>query len=294
MDMKEDSDDCDEYNKQVPTSMAAKSKLQNIMNSTRDKLNRGNFKEDEFEIVPLVLETDRIGDSFDDYKIVQISDIHLGQWINKDKLDGVVSLVNNLNPDIIALTGDYVSYEAEKYLEQLSECLDKLQSKDGIFSVLGNHDHWTMPKEISKVLENVGIVNLCNDVYTIGKNEDKLQIAGVDSITVGQDDINKVLRKIDNKYPAIMLAHEPDFADTTSKYHPFILQLSGHSHGGQLTIPKLGSPIRGKNFLKYPSGAYEVNNMIQYTNRGIGSNAFWYRINCPSEITEIILKRFEK
>ncbi|MBE6493244.1 MAG: metallophosphoesterase [Methanosphaera stadtmanae] len=289
--MKENSDDGKEYSKQAPNSIVAKSKIQNIMNNTRDKLHRGNFKEDEYEIVPIILKTNMIGDSFDNYKIVQVSDIHLGQWINKNKLDGVVSLINNLNPDIIALTGDYVSYEAKKYLDELSECLGKLQSADGIFSVLGNHDHWTMPKEISKVMENVGIVNLNNDVYTIEKNEDKLQIAGVDSITVGQDDINKVLKKIDNDFPAIMLAHEPDFADTTSKYYPFILQLSGHSHGGQLTIPKLGSPIRGKNFLKYPSGAYKVNNMIQYTNRGIGTNAFWYRINCPPEITEIKLKK---
>ncbi len=289
--MKENSDDNYEYTKQAPSSIVAKSKIQKIMNNTRDKLNRGKFKEYEYEIVPFVLETNKIGNSFDNYKIVQISDIHIGQWINKNKLDGVISLINSLNPDIIALTGDYVSYEAEKYLEELRECFEKLQSKDGIFSVLGNHDHWTRPQEISKVLENAGIINLNNDVYTIEKNEDKLQIAGVDSITVGRDDIDKVMEKIDCEFPAIMLAHEPDFADTTAKYHPFILQLSGHSHGGQVTIPKLGSPIRGKNFLKYPSGAYEVNDMIQYTNRGIGSNAFWFRINCPPEITEIRLKK---
>lgn len=291
MDMKENSDDNYEYTKQAPSSIVAKSKIQKIMNNTRDKLNRGKFKEYEYEIVPFVLETNKIGNSFDNYKIVQISDIHIGQWINKNKLDGVISLINSLNPDIIALTGDYVSYEAEKYLEELRECFEKLQSNDGIFSVLGNHDHWTRPQEISKVLENAGIINLNNDVYTIEKNEDKLQIAGVDSITVGRDDIDKVMEKIDCEFPAIMLAHEPDFADTTAKYHPFILQLSGHSHGGQVTIPKLGSPIRGKNFLKYPSGAYEVNDMIQYTNRGIGSNAFWFRINCPPEITEIRLKK---
>lgn len=289
--MKENSDDNYEYTKQAPSSIVAKSKIQKIMNNTRDKLNRGKFKEYEYEIVPFVLETNKIGNSFDNYKIVQISDIHIGQWINKNKLDGVISLINSLNPDIIALTGDYVSYEAEKYLEELRECFEKLQSNDGIFSVLGNHDHWTRPQEISKVLENAGIINLNNDVYTIEKNEDKLQIAGVDSITVGRDDIDKVMEKIDCEFPAIMLAHEPDFADTTAKYHPFILQLSGHSHGGQVTIPKLGSPIRGKNFLKYPSGAYEVNDMIQYTNRGIGSNAFWFRINCPPEITEIRLKK---
>ena len=286
--MKEDFTEEDE---KFSNSIVVKGKLQNIMNITRDKFNRGYFKEEEFEIVPITIETNRIGNSFDNYKIVHISDIHLGQWINRTKLEGVIKVINALEADMIALTGDYVSYEAKKYLEELGECLNQLEAKDKIFSVLGNHDHWTMPKAISKKLENAGIINLVNNVYTLEKNEDKLQIAGVDSITLGKDDINKVIRKIDKNYPAIMLAHEPDFADTTSQYDSFILQLSGHSHGGQLTIPKLGSPIRGKNFLKYPSGAYEVNNMIQYTNRGLGSNAFWYRINCQSEITEITLKK---
>ncbi len=88
-----------------------------------------------------------------------------------------------------------------------------------------------------------------------------------------------------------MLAHEPDFADTTSQLEPFILQLSGHSHGGQIEIPKIGTPIRGKNFLKYPLGKYKVKNMIQYTSRGLGTNAFWFRINSSPEITKITLKR---
>ena len=87
-----------------------------------------------------------------------------------------------------------------------------------------------------------------------------------------------------------MLAHEPDFADTTSKLSQFILQLSGHSHGGQITLPHIGTPIRGKNFIKYPIGKYQIENLTQYTSRGVGTNAFWIRINCTPEITKITLK----
>lgn len=265
--------------------------IQSAMNTTRNKLKKGEFKKDSFEIVPLTIETDKIDQEFDNYKIVHITDIHLGQWITKEKLDGVVEMINKLEPDTIVLTGDYLSYQVDQYLEELQDSLTQLQAKDVILSVLGNHDYWTNPQAIKAVLKKSNIINLENEIYTINKNNKKLQIAGTDCVTEGNDDINKIEEKLDPNYPAIMLVHEPDFADTTSKLEPFILQLSGHSHGGQITVPKIGTPIRGKNFRKYPSGKYQVKNMVQYTNRGIGTNNFWFRINCPPEITEIKLKK---
>lgn len=268
-----------------------KSIIQKAMNKTRDKINKGNFNKDKFEIVPLVIKTDKIDEIFDDYKIVHITDIHLGQWITKKKLDGVVKIINNLEPDTIVITGDYVSYRADEYLEDLEDSLKKLKAKDVILSVLGNHDYWTNPDAIKNVLKNCNIINLENEIYTINKEDKKLQIAGIDCVSVGKDDITKIEENIDYDVPAIMLVHEPDFADVTSKFEPFILQLSGHSHGGQLSLPYIRTPIRGKNFIKYPKGSYNVNNMIQYTNSGIGTNAFWIRINCPPEITEIKLEK---
>lgn len=263
------------------------------MNTTRNKLNKGKFKEDSFEIVPLFIETNKIDQEFHQYKIIHISDIHIGQWINKEKLKGVVNIINDLHPDTIVITGDYVSYQVDKYVEQLKDCLKDLKAKDAILSVLGNHDYWTEPDKIKQILKECNIINLENEIYTIKKNDKKLQIAGLDCVTVGKDDISKIEEKLDKTAPAIMLAHEPDFADKTSQLEPFILQLSGHSHGGQISMPLIRTPVRGKNFIKYPSGEYEVNGMIQYTNRGIGTNAFWFRINCPPEITEIILKKVE-
>jgi predicted MPP superfamily phosphohydrolase len=90
------------------------------------------------------------------------------------------------------------------------------------------------------------------------------------------------------------LAHEPDFADISAKTNRFSLQLSGHSHGGQFVIPKLGTPFRGNGFWKYPLGRYQVKEMVLYTNRGIGTNAFWIRVNCAPEITVIDLQSGEK
>ena len=270
-----------------------KSIIQTAMNTTRKKLKKGNFNEDSFEIVPLTIQTNKIAKEFNNYKIVHITDIHLGQWITKEKLDGVVKMINKLKPDTIVLTGDYVSYQADEYLEDLENSLKKLEAKDAKLSVLGNHDYWTNPAAIKLALKKSNITNLENEIYNLYRNDKKLQIAGIDCITEGNDDINKIEEQLDKNSPAIMLVHEPDFADTTCKLKPFILQLSGHSHGGQISIPKIRTPIRGKNFRKYPSGEYQVEDMIQYTNRGIGTNMFWFRINCPPEITEIKLKKVE-
>ena len=146
-------------------------------------------------------------------------------------------------------------------------------------------------KKVKEALNNANIINLENDVYPLQKQNKTLQIAGVDSITLHKDDIEKVKEKLEKNTPAIMLAHEPDFADTTSKLPQFILQLSGHSHGGQITLPHIGTPIRGKNFIKYPIGKYQIENLTQYTSRGVGTNAFWIRINCTPEITKIPLTR---
>lgn len=265
--------------------------IQKAMNKTRKKINKGNFKKELFKIVPLTIKSDKIDKEFDNYKIVHITDIHIGQWITKEKLEGVIDIINSLNPDTIVITGDYVSYDADKYLDDLEECLKKLEAKDAILSVLGNHDYWTNPDAIKKLLKNSNIINLENEIHIINREDKKLQIAGIDSVTVGKDDITKIEEKLDYDAPAIMLVHEPDFADTTCKLEPFILQLSGHSHGGQIAIPRIGTPVRGKNFIKYPKGSYKVENMIQYTNSGIGTNMFWFRINCPPEITEIKLEK---
>lgn len=272
----------------------ARKKIQTAMNITRKKLNKGKFRKEDFEIVEIPIETDKISSEFDGYTIIQLTDIHLGQWITKEKLIGIVKLINKENPDLIVLTGDYISYKVDECLDELEESLKLLKTKDAVLSVLGNHDHWINPTKVKHSLERCNIINLENEVFTIHKNNSKLQIAGADSITYNKDDIKQIIKRIDPNYPAIMLAHEPDFADITSQTESFILQLSGHSHGCQINIPIIGTPIRGKNFLKYPSGKYQVKNMIQYTSRGIGTNAFWLRINCPPEITKIILKKVEK
>jgi hypothetical protein len=208
-------------------------------------------------------------------------------------LKGVVGLINQQEPDVVAITGDFVSYSG-KNIEDLIPLLKDIHARDATLAVLGSHDYWLGAERIRSILSESKIIELNNDVYTVTRDGSALHIAGVDSLAMKKNQLNKVLQKLPSSGPAILLAHEPDFADISAETKRFSLQLSGHSHGGQFVIPKLGIPFRGESFRKYPLGRYQVGEMVQYTNRGLGTNAFWIRINCPPEITVIDLETKER
>lgn len=262
--------------------------FQTFMTQTRGPT---KFKPELFDLVNVNVKINDLPFTFHNYRIINLTDIHLGQWISPEYLNGVTDYVNSLNPDMITLTGDYVSYILEGYEDDLLDSFKKLKAKDGKFAVLGNHDHWAGADEIREILKQSDIVDLSNDVYTLEKKGEKLNISGVDSLTVGADDFDKVLEKLPNDGTSILLVHEPDFAEISSKTNRFDLQMSGHSHGGQLVIPGVKTtPFRCSYSIKYPVGAYKVKNMIQYTSKGLGTNSFWLRINCKPEITQFYLK----
>ena len=279
--------------KESPSNIKAllfRQKMQIAMSGFRDKLGIHEFDARDFEIVDVKVSIPDLDPSFNDYRIVHISDIHLGQWISAKRIEGVVNLVNKLKPDLVAITGDSVSYVVNEPVLEMLRVLKNLKPKDATVAVLGNHDHWVGAEEIRKVMDESKIIELENDVYTLKRGGAMLYIAGVDSITLEKHDLDVVLRKLPSSGPAILLAHEPDFADESAATGRFSLQLSGHSHGGQMIIPGIGTPFRGSKFKKYPLGEYQVGDMVQYTNRGLGTNVFWIRINCPPEITILRLQ----
>ena len=271
-------------------ALLLRQKMQLAMSSFRDKLDIHEFDPRDFEIVDLKVKIPDLDPVFEDYRIAHISDIHLGQWISAKRIEGVVNMVNKQEPDLVAITGDSVSYVLNEPVLDMLRFLKNLKPKDATVAVLGNHDHWVGAKDIRRVMNESNIIELENDVYTIKRGKSYLYIAGVDSVTLEKQDLDAVLRKLPVSGHAILLAHEPDFADISSATGRFSLQLSGHSHGGQLVIPGLGTPFKGFQFKKYPLGEYQVGDMVQYTNRGLGTNVFWIRINCPPEITILQLK----
>jgi len=271
-----------------PQAMKIRQGIQDAMTySLPDK----NFSPKKIDVVEVDIELENLGWDFHNFRILNLCDIHMGQWINPEYLDDLIDYVNTLNYDIITLTGDYVSYVIDGYDEALKNSLSKLKSPEGKFGVLGNHDHWMGSDKIREIFKQSGIVDLSNDVRLLSRGEDKLNLAGVDSCTVCADDLDTVLTKLDSEYPTVLLAHEPDFAHESSKTGRIDLQISGHSHGGQLIIPIVETtPFRGPNSTKYPVGLYKVGEMTQYTSKGLGTNSFRIRINCKPEITIITLK----
>ncbi|MDI6643757.1 MAG: metallophosphoesterase [Methanobacteriaceae archaeon] len=273
-----------------PKALKYRQKMQNSMDRARSKIGRHKFKSEDFEIVTIKVTIPDLSPEFHNYRIVNIADIHLGQWLTPVRLDGVINLINNENPELVTITGDFVSYEIDGVLDDLNRCLKKLNPKDISLAVLGNHDHWLGADKIRNVLKKSNIIDVSNNVFTLKKKGSVLHIAGVDSVMLNKHRLDKVMNLIPEKGPAILLAHEPDFADISSTTGRFSLQISGHSHGGQFIIPGMGTFIRGPHFIKYPVGKYKVGDMVQYTSRGLGTNVFWFRINCPPEITVFILK----
>ena len=249
------------------------------------RLGRYQFDPANFDIVQEEIKIKGLPPAFQGYRIVQVSDLHTGHWLTVERLHGVVELINDQNPDMVAITGDFISYELDSIHDDLVKALANIQAVDGTVAVLGNHDHWFDPVAVRQILARSGVIELPNDVITIIRGTAELHIAGVDDIIVDQADLPSLLDKMPANGPAILLAHEPDFADISATTGRFALQLSGHSHGTQIIPPGMKPIVRGPGFSKYPKGRYQVGPMVQYTNRGIGTHILRLRINCPPEIT---------
>lgn len=227
---------------------------------------------------------------FKGYRLVQFSDIHADGWMPRSRVAEIIAIVNSLNPDLIVITGDFVSYESNGHVDWLAAELGNLQARDGVFAVLGNHDHWSGADRVRKGLKNGGVIELQNTFHTITRGEAVLHIAGIDSHYIGVARLDKLMSVLPDMGTAILLAHEPDFADVAAATGRFELQLSGHSHGGQINIPILGRPFLPDYAKKYPRGLYQINGMKLYTNRGLGMIHLPFRFNARPEVTLFTLE----
>jgi uncharacterized protein len=242
-----------------------------------------------FEVKKISLNLPHLSPAFDGYKIVQISDIHADRYFKQSNLDVIVQKINDQHPDLVVLTGDYVSKgHVEEAVGAIASSFRQVQAKEGILAVLGNHDYWTNSKAVTQALTKYQIKLLKNQTITINRGSAQLLIAGIDDIWAGKPDLMVLLQDLTDRQGAILLAHEPDFADVAAATNKFDLQLSGHSHGAQIQLPfaDVVLPYLAK---KYPRGQYQVQEMIQYTNRGVGVGGIPIRLNCRPEITSFVL-----
>lgn len=240
------------------------------------------------EIRRVTLRLPRLTPAFNNLTLAQISDIHVGSWMSYERLQRVVAAINALKPDYVVITGDFASRVAAPHMRVL-DALRALSPRHDTLYVLGNHDHWSNAGEVRSTLSKIGMGELRNTHHTLRRGKEVLHIAGIDDAWVGAGDVNAVLDRLPQEGAAILLAHEPDFADSHAAFGRFDAQLSGHSHGGQIQLPLIGPLVLPRYGQKYHTGRYRVgsgaNSMTLYVNRGIGMIKPYVRFNCRPEIT---------
>ena len=222
------------------------------------------------------------------FSIVVLADFHLYPLTQIELVQRAVTLANSLKPDLTVLLGDYVWREVEAIFE-LAPVLAGLDARYGVFAGIGNHDIWTDVNVIKTGLKEAGLPILINAGLPISVGRDTLYLAGLDDGWSGRPDLNAALTNRPAGTPVVLLYHEPDLADQTSLDGRISLQLSGHSHGGQIRLPRYGALLKPYLGWKYDLGLYQLNEMWLYTNRGIGVTNEPIRYNCPPEITQITL-----
>ena len=222
------------------------------------------------------------------YKIVQLSDIHIGGIINDEFIKAIVQRVNKLNPDLVVITGDLVDIKIKEAMSALIE-LKNLKSKYGTYFIVGNHEYFHGIKEIINTIKSLDITVLENENFYIGEYKKGFNLAGVYDV-MGyraehhKPDLNKALSNIDKDSPTILLAHQPRFIEEVKE--DVDLVLSGHTHGGQIYPFKYLVQLQQP----YVKGLHKHNENTQiYVNKGTG---FWgppMRLGASSEITFITI-----
>ncbi len=239
----------------------------------------------------------RLPEAFDGLTIAQLSDLHYDPHFSAGVIRKAVELVVQLNPDLVALTGDFVTLSqfrdvdpaAAKVASPCADLLAPLRPRFGVYAVLGNHDSFTDPVYVTEALTARGIKVLQNEALPVEREGQRMWIAGVQDVLTGFADLDTALRGVSHSEAVVLLAHEPDYADEAAK-HPVDLQLSGHSHGGQIRFPLLPPLSLPRLARKYPIGLRNVGRMTLYTNIGLGTIVVPIRVLAPPEVTLFTLR----
>jgi len=233
------------------------------------------------------IELSRLPKSFESFRIVQLSDIHHGPFSDPSQIERAVDTANRLQPDIIALTGDYISKERH-YAAPCAEMLGRLRARFGVYAVLGNHDHWVDAALITDLFRAEGITMLVNQGMRFELNGSAFWLAGVDDTMVGLEDISLALAGSREDEMKLLLAHNPIVLRRAARADVDLV-LSGHTHGGQVALRSEPSASGGprRRFLK---GLGRFGNTQIYVNRGLGTVVLPIRYGCPPEVSLLELR----
>jgi len=218
-------------------------------------------------------------------RIVFLSDLHCGPHVDPPHIRRAVRMAREAAPHLVLLGGDFVSGSAA-YADACARELASLQAPLGVYACLGNHDYWTDPDAVTEALHRAGIRVLRNAGLEVA---DRLWVAAVDDVWEGQPSLEAALRGMPTGALAVLLAHEPDYADTVAADGRIALMLSGHTHGGQVRLPLFGPLVLPYLGQRYPAGLYTLGEMTLYVTRGVGLVAPPVRLNCRPEVTVLTL-----
>ncbi|MFA9949903.1 metallophosphoesterase [Dentiradicibacter hellwigii] len=234
----------------------------------------------------------RLPAAFDGLRIVQISDLHASRLLTASWVEAVVTQVNALNPDLILITGDLVDGRVDKRAADVAP-LAKLRARNGVYAILGNHEYYSNAGEWARAFGDLGLHLLINQHAVISRDGAQLVIAGVSDPAAARFDaampnLTAALSGADRKAFTVLMAHRPGDAAAHAAAGVDV-QLSGHTHGGQIAGIHLLTRLANEGFV---SGLYTVGSMQLYVSNGTGLWAgFPLRLGRPSEITEMTLRR---
>lgn len=239
--------------------------------------------------------------AFDGMRIAQLSDLHMDEYSEPFFLRDAVARVNQLNPDAVFLTGDFVTWgiSTRSFAEGAAwQCANILTGLNCLnrYAILGNHDVMVDPKLITTALTDNGMTVLTNACMPIERGGARFWLAGLDDPLTGNPNpelaIPARIRNIPNE-PIVLMCHAPDYADDLLAQpagKAVSLMLSGHTHGGQVRLPLIGAMQLPQLGRKYVEGWYRFGNLQLYVNRGLGAVGVPFRFDCPPEITLFTLR----
>jgi uncharacterized protein len=236
--------------------------------------------------------------AFEGFRVAQLSDLHVGPKLCASYLDEAIDRVLAEKPDLIALTGDFI-HKGFRHVRRAAASVARLRAPHGVFAVLGNHDfsvrnalglrrHRHLHQAVAEALSGVGARVLRNETVPLIRGDARVDLVGVDDLWSRVCDLDAALGDADASRPRLMLAHNPRTIEHLAGRR-CDLMLSGHTHGGQVNLPKFGRVTLGKKTRRFAAGLYQHADTMLYVNKGVGFG--WrFRFGVRPEIAVLTLR----
>jgi predicted MPP superfamily phosphohydrolase len=242
-----------------------------------------------YEVTQTDIFIPNLPDRFEGFRITQLTDIHHSRIVDLFEVQQVVKIANETKPDLMVLTGDYTT-SYRRYIEPCAEVLTGLRAPEGVWAVLGNHDHYTDPELTTRALERNRIAVMNNSNTVISRGPDAIQLAGIDDWSWNGTNWLKAFYGRNEKLPLVLLSHQPTVLDLEQSKSASLI-ISGHTHGGQIKLPFIGAPARFATIdMKYANGLFRRGQTQLYVSRGTGVIGLPVRLGVRPEIAVLRLR----